>query len=92
VRIATGSDFGGGSVRPGHLAWEVQMLVRAGLEPHEALASATWIGGELLGIKDAGTIREGGPADVVLVHGDPLSDPAVLWRVWRVYHRGERVS
>ena len=92
VRIATGSDFGGGSVRPGHLAWEVQLLVRAGLEPHEALASATWIGGELIGIKDAGTIQEGGPADVVLVHGDPLSDPAVLWRVWRVYHRGERVS
>jgi len=76
VRIATGSDFGGGSVRPGHLAWEVEMLVRAGLEAHEALASATWIGG----------------ADVVVVHGDPLSDPAALWRVWRVYHRGERVS
>lgn len=92
VRVATGSDFGGGSVRPGHLAWEVELLVRAGLEPHEALASATWIGGELLGVKDAGTIREGGPADVVLVHGDPLSDPAVLWRVWRVYHRGERVG
>ena len=92
VRIATGSDFGGGSVRPGHLAWEVEMLVRAGLEPCEALASATWIGGELLGMKDAGTIREGGPANVLLVHGDPLSDPAVLWRVWRVYHRGARVS
>ena len=92
VRIATGSDFGGGSVRPGHLAWEVELLVRAGLEPHEALASATWIGGELLGIEDAGTISEGAPADLVLVHGDPLSDPAALWRVWRVYHRGERVG
>ena len=92
VRIATGSDFGGGSVRPGHLAWEVEMLVRAGLEPHEALASATWVGGELLGLEDAGTIVEGGPANVVLVHGDPLSDPATLWRVWRVYHRGARVS
>ena len=92
VRIATGSDFGGGSVRPGHLAWEVEMLVRAGLEPYEALASATWIGGELLDIKEAGVITQGGPADVVLVHGDPLSDPAVLWRVWRVYHGGERVS
>jgi imidazolonepropionase-like amidohydrolase len=92
VRIATGSDFGGGSVRPGHLAWEVEMLVRAGLEPYEALASATWIGGELLAIQHAGTIRKDGPADVVLVHGDPLSDPAALWRVWRVYHRGERVS
>ena len=29
-------------------------------------------------------IREGGPADFVLVHGDPLSDPAALWRVWLV--------
>jgi imidazolonepropionase-like amidohydrolase len=92
VRIATGSDFGGGSVRPGHLAWEVQTLVRAGLDPYEALASATWIGGELLGMKDAGTIHEGGPANLVLVHGDPLSDPAALWRVWRVYRRGSRVS
>jgi hypothetical protein len=26
----------------------------------------------------------GGPADFVLVHGDPLSDPAALWRVWQV--------
>ncbi|TMF22261.1 MAG: hypothetical protein E6I28_14570 [Chloroflexi bacterium] len=92
VRIATGSDFGGGSVRPGHLAWEVEMLVRAGLEPHEALASATWIGGELLGLRDAGNLAVGGPADVVLVHGDPLADPAALWRVWRVYHRGARVG
>jgi imidazolonepropionase-like amidohydrolase len=92
VRIATGSDFGGGSVRPGHLAWEVELLVRAGLEPYEALASATWVGGELLGLKDAGTIREGGPANLVLVHGDPLSDPAALWRVWRVYRRGSRLS
>jgi imidazolonepropionase-like amidohydrolase len=92
VRIATGSDFGGGSVRPGHLAWEVEMLVRAGLEPYEALASATWIGGELLGLEHAGRIAEGGPADLVLVHGDPLTDPAALWRVWRVYHRGARVS
>jgi imidazolonepropionase-like amidohydrolase len=55
-------------------------------------ASATWIGGELLGVENAGTIREGGPAEIVLVHGDPLSDPPVLWRVWRVYHRGERVG
>jgi hypothetical protein len=29
-------------------------------------------------------IRAGGPADFVLVHGDPLSDPAAMWRVWLV--------
>ncbi len=92
VRIATGSDFGGGSVRPGHLAWEIEQLVRAGLEPHEALGAATWAGGELLGLEQAGVLRQGGPANVLLVHGDPLSEPAALWRVWRVYRNGERIA
>lgn len=84
VRIACGTDFGGGSARANQLPWEVELLVRAGLEPWEALAAATWRGGELLGERDAGSLQEGGPADFVLVHGDPLSDPAALWRPWRV--------
>jgi imidazolonepropionase-like amidohydrolase len=84
VRISTGTDFGGGSTRANQLAWEVEQLVEAGLEPSEALASATWRGGELLGEPDAGVIREGGPGDLVLVHGDPLSDPGALWRAWHV--------
>ena len=84
VRITAGTDFGGGSLRANQLAWEVQQLVAAGLEPWEALAAATWRGGELLGEPGAGVIREGGPADFFLVHGDPLSEPAALWRVWRV--------
>jgi imidazolonepropionase-like amidohydrolase len=84
VRIACGTDFGGGSTRANQLAWEVESLVAAGLEPWEGLAAATWRGGELLGEPEAGTIREGGPADFALVHGDPLSDPTALWRVWRV--------
>jgi imidazolonepropionase-like amidohydrolase len=84
VRIAAGTDFGGGSLRANQLAWEVEGLVDAGLQPWEALGAATWRGGELLGEADAGVLREGGPADFVLVHGDPLSDPSALWRVWRV--------
>jgi imidazolonepropionase-like amidohydrolase len=84
VRIATGTDFGGGSLRANHLAWEVESLVEAGLKPWEALHSATVRGGELLGEADAGRIVEGGPADFFLVHGDPLTDPTALWRVWRV--------
>lgn len=92
VRIATGSDFGGGSVRAGHLAWEVELLVGAGLEPYEALAAATRNGGTLLGHAHAGRVEEGLPADLVLVHGDPLSDARALWRVWSVYQRGVRVA
>ena len=34
--------------------------------------------------EQAGTLREGGPADFALFHGDPLSDPAALWRPWRI--------
>lgn len=92
VAIATGTDFGGGSVRAGLLADEVELLVSAGLEPYDALAAATWRAGDLLGIDHAGRIEPGMPADLVLVAGDPLSDPRALSRVWAVYQRGERVA
>jgi len=84
VLIAAGTDFGGGPARANQLAWEVEALVEAGLEPWEALAAATWRGGQVLGEPEAGIIREDGPADFFMVHGDPLSDPAALWRVWKV--------
>ncbi len=84
VRIATGTDFGGGSLRANQLAWEVEALVEAGLNPTEALTAATVRGGELLGEPDVGRVVEGGPADFILVHGDPLTDPSALWRVWKV--------
>jgi imidazolonepropionase-like amidohydrolase len=84
VLLGAGTDFGGGSARANQLAWEVEALVEAGLEPWEALAAVTWKAGEILGEPEAGQIVEGGPADFFLVHGDPLSDPAALWRVWRV--------
>lgn len=84
VLIAAGTDFGGGSLRANQLAWEVQCLVECGMDPIRALAAATINGGRLLREPEAGRLREGGPADIVLVHGDPISDPAALWRVWRV--------
>jgi imidazolonepropionase-like amidohydrolase len=83
VLIAAGTDFGGGSLRANQLAWEVGTLVAAGLDPYDALAAATVNGGRLLREPEAGVLRQGGPADFLLVHGDPLSDPGSLWRVWR---------
>jgi imidazolonepropionase-like amidohydrolase len=65
------------------MAWEVECLVAAGLEPWEALGAATWVGGQLLGEPYAGRLQVDGPADFFLVHGNPLDDPSVLWRVWR---------
>lgn len=84
VRIAAGTDFGGGSLRANQMAWEVECLVDAGLTPLQALGAATWMGGELLREPDAGRLVVGGPADFFMVHGNPLDDPSALWRVWRV--------
>jgi imidazolonepropionase-like amidohydrolase len=84
ITIAAGTDFGGGSLRANQLAWEVEHLVDAGLEPWRALAAATWVGGDLLGEPGAGRLSVGGPADFFLVHGDPLQDPSALCRVRRV--------
>jgi imidazolonepropionase-like amidohydrolase len=83
VVIAAGSDAGGGSPRANHVGWEYQALIAAGLPPVEALAAITWRGGAALGVPEAGTLVEGGPARFFLVHGDPLTDPSAIWRVWR---------
>jgi hypothetical protein len=75
VLIAAGTDFGGGSLRANQLAWEVQALVAAGLDPYDALAAATVNGGRLLGEPQAGVLAQSGPADFLVIHGDPLSEP-----------------
>ena len=45
VKIAAGTDFGGGGAHAGVLAGEVQSLVEAGLQPWEALAARPARGG-----------------------------------------------
>jgi imidazolonepropionase-like amidohydrolase len=91
VRIATGTDFGGGPPRPGNFVLELELLVRAGLEPYEALGAATWAAGEVSGVPSAGTLAKGGPADFVVVEGDPLSDVTALRRIQAVFRNGQRV-
>jgi imidazolonepropionase-like amidohydrolase len=53
---------------------ELEWLVTAGMTPTQALASATTIPAELLGIGDRlGRIEPGYLADLVAVDGDPTS-------------------
>ncbi len=52
---------------------EIQMLVRAGFTPFEALRSATLWPAEALGVSDElGSLEAGKLADLVIVDGDPL--------------------
>ncbi|MFF7475740.1 amidohydrolase family protein [Streptomyces sp. NPDC008092] len=64
---------------------ELELLVRAGLRPLEALTAATTLPARLFGLTDRGTITPGARADLVLLDGDPLSDiraTRALQRVW----------
>jgi imidazolonepropionase-like amidohydrolase len=47
--------------------------------PLLALQSATSVNASLLGLADVGRVAEGYVADLLIVDGDPLADPSVLW-------------
>ena len=92
VRIATGTDAGGSPARHGFVAREVELMVENGMTPQQALEASTREAADLLGILDqAGTIEVGKQADLVLIDGDPLSDPAALRHIWAVFQSGRRI-
>jgi imidazolonepropionase-like amidohydrolase len=90
VKIALGSDM---SLATG---LELQRMVHHGLTPAEALVAATSTAAEALGLSEhIGTIAEGKLADLLIVDGDPLADPALLAdrdRIWLVLQLGVPVA
>ncbi|HEX9128693.1 MAG TPA: amidohydrolase family protein [Gemmatimonadaceae bacterium] len=76
VKLLAGTDMPQAFVYPGFsLHDELELLVRSGLTPLEALRSATYNPAEFLGALDSlGTIARGKVADMVLLDADPLTD------------------
>ena len=92
VKVVPGSDAGGSAARHGMLHRELELMVENGLTPPQALESATRVAATLLGIQDdVGTLEVGKIADMVLIDGDPHSDPAALGNVWSVFQAGRRI-
>jgi imidazolonepropionase-like amidohydrolase len=92
VRLAMGFD----SPEIDRAACELLRLVEHGLPVHEALAAATSGGAYALGIDtQVGLVAEGKLADLLVVDGDPVADPAVLLepsRIWLVLRNGAPVA
>ena len=87
VPIAFGTDAG--VFEHGRNAGEFALLVKAGLTPREALASATTVAARVLSMEDQiGRIAPGLSADLIAVDGDPLRDVRTLEKVDWVMVRG----
>jgi imidazolonepropionase-like amidohydrolase len=78
VKILIGGDYGFPFNPNGRNARDIAHFVEYfGYSPLEALAAATSLGGELMGL-EVGAVREGYLADLLLVDGDPTADVAIL--------------
>ncbi|UJF34026.1 amidohydrolase family protein [Paenibacillus hexagrammi] len=92
VDILVGTDVApvpvpnlGGLAHGASVHHEMQLLVKAGFSPIEALQSATAKPARRFALHDRGRIAEGARADLVLVNGDPttnISDTLSIKSVW----------
>ncbi len=86
VPIVAGTD----QTVPGHsLHREIELYVKAGLTPMEALQTATLVPARVMGLeKESGTVEAGKVADLLLLDADPLADIANTRKISRVVARG----
>src|SRR2546430_7164203 len=92
VKIALGTDAGGGAARHGRMAREAELMVECGMEPRDALVAATSSAASLVGEDERGTIEDGKIADVVLLDANPLENIGALRMIAAVFHEGRRVA
>jgi imidazolonepropionase-like amidohydrolase len=87
VPILAGTDAPNpGTAHGASLHRELELLVRAGLSPLEALRAATSVPANAFGLRDRGRIAAGLRADLLLVRGDPTRailatrDIVAIWK------------
>jgi imidazolonepropionase-like amidohydrolase len=88
VTVAVGCDTA-------HARMDVEMaaLVDAGWSPVQAITSLTLNGAKVIRREsDLGSVEPGKLADLVVIDGDPLADPAALRSVHRVMQAGRWVK
>jgi len=75
IPIAMGTDAGTPFNHHGENLKEMELLIRVGFSPMEAIVATTKAASEVLGLGDKiGTIENGKLADLVVLDGDPLKD------------------
>jgi len=92
VPILAGSEApGDGTTYGASLHRELELMVRAGIKPIDALRGATSIPAKHLGLGERGRIAVGARADLVLVEGDPSTDITNTRNILAVWKEGKKI-
>lgn len=93
VTIALGTDAGmPGTTHGASTLHEMELLVRAGLTPSEALMAGTALSAKVINLLgDRGTIEKGKRADLVLIKGEPWKTISDVRKTDRVFIDGKLV-
>ncbi|HYD13371.1 MAG TPA: amidohydrolase family protein [Allosphingosinicella sp.] len=88
--IAGTDPTGAGGALPGFASIrQIQLLVEAGFPFEQAVRIGSLNGARYLGReRDIGSVEAGKRADLILVDGDPVRDPAALARIETVFKAG----
>lgn len=95
VTLGLGTDTGGvtGGQYFGLAAHvEMELLVKAGLTPAQAIVAATRNAAGILHLDQLGTVAAGKSADFLVLDANPLDDIGNTRRISRVYMRGAEID
>jgi imidazolonepropionase-like amidohydrolase len=92
--IVVGTDGGIAPIKPHDVLRDaLAQLTGIGMSPEQALHAVTARAAAAIGLGDRkGRLAPGYDADVLVVDGDPRSDPGAIHRIRAVYARGLEVS
>ncbi|MBT4289881.1 MAG: amidohydrolase family protein [Deltaproteobacteria bacterium] len=90
IKCMAGNDAGIAIVGYGTFSGELDTMVEAGMTPAQAIASATKIPAEAMGLFDeVGSLEVGKQADIIAVKDDPTLNILALEKVSFVMKAGE---
>lgn len=95
ILVGLGTDSGALPIRPQGFSehMEMELFVKSGLTPMQAITAATQNGAIILGISDTrGTLRIGKKADFIVLEANPLTDVKNTRTIESVWKDGEKVS
>jgi imidazolonepropionase-like amidohydrolase len=92
IPYGMGTDSGPSARFPGYFAhWELELMVKSGITPLQALTAATSSNATFMGATNVGTIAPNKAADLLVLDKDPTADIRNTRAIDSVYLAGEQV-